>query len=187
MERSICDCMGFCPNCRGARLAKGPDLLIVPPALEACAQQITAPEKCPVCQGRYPDAAAELAFRNEVAAEALEDAREDLAEAMGLDPGEQDGFEFLLSQVRDLVEANEIFASQGAADAKTVTASKVEHFRAGQDAGLQEAHDTICQVAEGLAAKAGKSFDFSRELQVLMLVAGLVRDRSTALCDAADK
>lgn len=157
--------------------AAKPDLLVIPPALEACARQISGPDKCPVCQGRYPNEAAELAFREEVEAEAFYDCREDLAEALGLEPAEQDTLEDLFAKVRELREANEIFASQ------VVTASNVEHFRAGQDAGLQEAHDVICEFAEGLASKADKSPALGPALQTLMVVAGLVRDRANALRD----
>lgn len=146
MERSICDCMGFCPNCRGAHLAKGPDLPIVPPALEACAQQITAPEKCPVCQGRYPDAAAELAFREEVAHEALEDCREDLAEALG--KGEDDDVNndwyAMLALVRRLASPP---APQETGASKQVAAAREE----GRLQGLRDASSFIQNVADSMA------------------------------------
>lgn len=129
--------------------AEKPDLMIVPPGLEACARQICAPEKCPVCQGRYPDAAAELAFREEVAAEALDDACDDLTAALGRVGDPRDGldtFEDLLAKVRDLVEANETFVAELPGQ-QQLDAAREE----GRRQGLRDAAEYVRCVADRMA------------------------------------
>ena len=173
------DAVESCPICGGVRLARpqstarvgevvvvpvdisqadfdaigrqGPGLLIVPPALEACARQITAPERCPVCQGRYPNEAAEGAFREDVAAEALEDARDDLAEALGRVVDEHNGldsFEDLLVEVRELREAhNACLDRDPQARAEALAAAREE----GRRQGLRDAAEYVQRVADRVA------------------------------------
>ncbi len=133
------------------------DTLVIPSAIREEAFQVAranmkkladelsaaAPEKCPVCQGRYPGDHAEttlMKIRVEAAEEALVDAREDLAEALGLDPADLDSFESLLSQVRDLVEASKVSAKQGRAA-----------LEEGRLRGLKEAANRVQTYADELA------------------------------------
>lgn len=134
---------------------------------------------CPVCLGRYPGDHVDVVLmkiRAGAADEAIADAREDLAKALGLDPADLDSFESLLRQVRDLAAAPAPARPKRGPSAEALAAAREE----GRQGGLHEAHELIVQVAEGLAVDASEASSIAdRVIRSLMVVAGQLRGLAT--------